>query len=341
MINIFLDTNIYLNFYRLSTEDIERLENLVVLIKDTKDIKLYITKQVIDEFYRNRDAEIKGLIESIQTIWWKWLVLPSFSKKYPEYKKLQESQKDFSNKKNSLENKIMEDISNYSLPPDKIIKELFDIAEKIEVDNEIINLAKIRNDLGNPPWKKWSLGDAINWLLLLKEIPIWEDLYFVWVDWDFKSILDKNKINSFLEKEWIDNKLSNVYYHENLSIFLKEKFPGIWELDEYKKEKQIEKLLLSWSFNTSRQILSSLEKIWNFSDSQINKIIEYSLSNPQVYNAHQYSPELIWKTLENIVKWKHKSINPEIYEKFCNKFGINLEIFYYKTNEGNYEEIPF
>lgn len=55
MINIFIDTNIYLSFYRLSSEDLDRLEELTVLIKDTSDVTLYTTSQLCDEFNRNRD----------------------------------------------------------------------------------------------------------------------------------------------------------------------------------------------------------------------------------------------------------------------------------------------
>lgn len=268
--------------------------------------------------------------------------MPTFCKKYSEYDILKDWHKDLLARKKSLEVKLLSDINAFSLPPDKIIEELFNVADKIDVTDEIINKAKLRTELWNPPWKKWSLWDAINWICLLESIPDKEDLYFVWIDGDFKSILDKNKINSFLNKEWNKIKLiSSIKYYENISTFIKDNFPDLWELDEYKKNKQIDKLLLSGSFNRSRQILKSLSKIWNFSDQQINKIIENSLSNNQVYMAHEYSPELIWWILEEIIKWKHRIINAEKYDKFCDTFNIGKEIFYTTDDSWEYFEIPF
>jgi hypothetical protein len=342
MLNIFLDTNIYLNFYRLSSDDIEKLENLIFLIKDTEDIKLFITTHSIDEFYRNRDNQIAELLKILGNIWSWWLNLPTFCKKYNEYDTLKDVHKDLLTKRKNLEAKILNDINSFSLPPDKIIEELFWVAKTIQVTDDIVNKARLRTELWNPPWKKWSLWDAINWICLLEQIPDDEELYFVWIDGDFKSTLDKNRMNTFLKNEWEKSKLlSTIKYYENLSSFIKENFPNLWELDEYKKEKQIEKLLLSWSFNRSRQVLESLRKIWNFSDYQINKIVESSLSNNQVFMAHEYSPELVWEVLAEIVKWKHDIINPKFYDDFCKTFNINQEIFYVTDKNWEYFELPF
>lgn len=341
MLNIFLDTNIYLSFYRLSNEDIEKLESLIILINETEEIKLFITSQLIDEFYRNRDMQINDTLKNLKQLWTWWLNLPTFSKKYSEYQELKDAYKNFQSKRKKFEEKITSDIEKYELPPDEIIEKLFRISERLEKSDDILLKSKNRTELWNPPWKKWSLWDAIHWELLLEYIPNNEDLYFVWIDWDFKSILEKNKINSFLEREWKNNKDSEIFYFENLSTFLSKMFPTIWELDEYRKEKQIEQLWKSWSFNRARQVLWSLLKIWNFTDSQINKIIEYSLSNSQIYWANRYSPELIWWVLDQLTKDKHKIIKPELYDIFCEKFWIKSEIFYVKDKDGSYTEIPF
>ncbi len=341
MLNIFLDTNIYLWFYRFTNEDLIKLESLIILINDTDDIKLYITQQIKDEFYRNRDSQINELFTILNGIWNGWLNLPTFSKKYWEYDKLKEAHKNFLSAKKNLELKFNEDTNNFALPPDKVIEELFNIAILISNKPDITSESRIRMDLWNPPGKKGSLWDAINWISLLTFLPDQEDLYFVWVDGDFKSILDKNKINSFLKKEWEEKKKSSIFYYDTISLFLKEKFPNLWELDEYVKDRQVDKLLTSWSFNRSRQILASLERIQNFSDTQINRIIENSLNNSQIYNAHWYSPELVWAVLERIVSWKHNIINPEHYDKFCDTFSIKREIYYYLNSEWRYEEVPF
>jgi hypothetical protein len=49
--NLFLDSNIYLSFYRLSDDDLEELQKLTVAVR-SKDTTLYVTDQVRDEFNR-------------------------------------------------------------------------------------------------------------------------------------------------------------------------------------------------------------------------------------------------------------------------------------------------
>ena len=47
---LFLDTNILLGFYSYSKDDLAKLNQLEDLIVDTKDIKLIVTSQQVDEF---------------------------------------------------------------------------------------------------------------------------------------------------------------------------------------------------------------------------------------------------------------------------------------------------
>jgi predicted nucleic acid-binding protein len=56
MKTLFTDTNILLSFYHLSSDDLEELRKLIVLI-DNKQIVLVLTDQVKDEFFRNRGAK--------------------------------------------------------------------------------------------------------------------------------------------------------------------------------------------------------------------------------------------------------------------------------------------
>ena len=60
--NLFIDTNIFLSFYHLSSADLEELRKLVVLI-DQGRLKLYLPSQVVDEFRRNRDNKIADAIK--------------------------------------------------------------------------------------------------------------------------------------------------------------------------------------------------------------------------------------------------------------------------------------
>ena len=52
--NLFLDTNVYLGFYKLSGDDLEQLKKLVIAVRD-QGTTLLLTEQTRDEFERNRE----------------------------------------------------------------------------------------------------------------------------------------------------------------------------------------------------------------------------------------------------------------------------------------------
>ena len=66
-INLFIDTNIFLQFYRLTDEDLSELDKLKSQIQ-AKHIVLFITQQVKDEFSRNREKEIKKSLDSMKKL---------------------------------------------------------------------------------------------------------------------------------------------------------------------------------------------------------------------------------------------------------------------------------
>ena len=65
MKNVFIDTNVLLHFYSFTSEHLNKLENIIELIKNNK-IKLYLTQQIIDEFNRNRERNLFDTLEYIK-----------------------------------------------------------------------------------------------------------------------------------------------------------------------------------------------------------------------------------------------------------------------------------
>lgn len=55
-INLFVDTNVLLSFYAFTSDDIEQLRKLEGLIENGT-LKLYVSRQVVDEFARNRETK--------------------------------------------------------------------------------------------------------------------------------------------------------------------------------------------------------------------------------------------------------------------------------------------
>ncbi len=65
MINLFIDTNIFLNFYHFSNEDLESLKNLGKLI-DAKLVRIHLPDQVYFEFKRNRESKIQDALKRLR-----------------------------------------------------------------------------------------------------------------------------------------------------------------------------------------------------------------------------------------------------------------------------------
>ena len=70
-------------------------------------------------------------------------------------------------------------------------------ATTLTINADVIAKARLRGELGNPPGKGGSMGDAVNWELLLDYQPT-DHLFFVTDDSDFYSPLDEGRPLEFL-----------------------------------------------------------------------------------------------------------------------------------------------
>lgn len=182
-LNLFIDTNIFLAFYHLTGDDLEELKKLSVLIENG-EIVLLLPRHVEDEFLRNREAKIAEAIRKIREQHLN-LQFPQICKDYPEYEAMRVSQKEYEEAHAELLKKIDEDITSRKLKADEVIEKLFVLATKIPITEMLISKALLRTQLGNPPGKRGSLGDALNWEALLEATDPGEPLHFVTDDNDF------------------------------------------------------------------------------------------------------------------------------------------------------------
>src|ERR1017187_5212004 len=151
-IHLFIDTNIFLFFYHFTQDDLEELRKLAVLL-DEKQVVLYLPAQVIAEFCRKREAKIADALKSLKGQRFN-LQFPQFCKDYPEYAKLRTLQDQSANCHAKLLEKLSQDIANKKLKADKTISRLFAKATGIETTPELLDKARRRVEIGNPPGKK-------------------------------------------------------------------------------------------------------------------------------------------------------------------------------------------
>jgi predicted nucleic acid-binding protein len=166
MVNLFIDTNIFLSFFHLTSEDLEELKKLIVLI-DNGEIRLFLPEQVKHEFVRNRGAKILDALRKLRDAKFS-LSFPSFAKDYPEYGELRELLKKADALHAELVKKIRIDAVTEELSADKVVSALFAKSKSISMNDKIYLEALQRVRLGNPPGKKEALGDAVNWESLIK-----------------------------------------------------------------------------------------------------------------------------------------------------------------------------
>jgi predicted nucleic acid-binding protein len=279
--NIFIDTNIYLSFYHLTSDELEELRKLKVLLEQHQ-IRLLVPEQVIDEFKRNRENKIHDALKRF-TEQKLNNQFPQMCKEYPEYQDIQTAAREFEQAKSELLEHLRDDVQNEQLKADEIIGELFKNADMTPITQEVRERARTRFDQGNPPGKKKSYGDAINWETLLSVLEQGEDLYFISDDKDYQSPLNKEKFDYFLLKEWAELKRSDLIFFQRLSSFLKMKFPHIKLATELEKEILIDQLEHSACFLDTRKTLKRLIKHADLTTEEVNDIVRAAISNNQIY----------------------------------------------------------
>lgn len=328
---LFIDTNVYLSFFHLTSDDLEELNKLSVMLKQNQ-ITLLLPHQVVEEFERNREIKIADALKRLRDQRLN-LQFPQLCKDYPEYAILRSLQRQYEEVHPNLIELIIQDVSEHNLKADKTISELFEQANDIKINEDIVRKAQFRIEIGNPPGKKGSLGDAINWEIILENTPDGTDLYFVTDDRDFISVLNENSLKEFLIEEWKKKKQSKIHYYSRLSLFFKEHFPDIKLASELEKEILIKSLASSGSFARTHSVIAGLSKCSDFTSSQRNEIVEAAISNNQIMLILGDSD--VNEFMKNIIKAPQKEFDQ-------NNLAILVEKLTQIESEGVFEgDEPF
>ncbi|MCU0328109.1 MAG: PIN-like domain-containing protein [Chitinophagales bacterium] len=192
---ILIDTNIFLDFYRSNKTPINIFSTLLENIE-----KCILTDQIIQEFERSRELVLKNVKYKFQ----QESKLENFSSSYLQnlevFKELIEIQKQYKTKQKEVNNYIDDIIKDPTLDPiSDYFNEFVNASLKNNVlyytNDTIIRKAKNRKLIGNPPTSdKYSLGDEINWEIVLENIK--EDIIIVGRDNTYTNNI------SYLQKDF-------------------------------------------------------------------------------------------------------------------------------------------
>lgn len=272
-----MDSNIWLSLYYFTNDDLEQFKKLKEMVG--KSICLFVTQQVVDEVRRNRDAKIKETLKTFKSLDFKF---PAFSKQYEEYTSFYKKYNELRGLHQQWQKKIDADVKEQKLPADEVIKDFWDSVDIIPHSSGIEQKAEIRYKKGNPPGKDNKYGDAINWEMLLENVPNEEDIFFISADGDFASPLDAERFNLFLSEEWKVKKRSKVIFFKSLSSFISEHIGNITLETEKEKEELIASLSASYNFSNTHAIINRLSMHSGWTSQQIEDLCAAALDNTQV-----------------------------------------------------------
>ncbi len=277
--HVFIDTNILLNFFHFSKDELDAL-NDVFASHEHGAAKVHLTQQVCDEFRRNRENKIKDALKRFKDVKFS-AQLPSFMKGYEEYESIRRLSSELQALVKSISEKVDADIVAKRLLADRLISDIFSRAEIIETAPEVFSAASMRLAIGNPPGKSGSIGDAINWTILLQTVPEQEPLHIISEDGDFYSTLNEDAVHPFLEEEWKRRKHSSLHVYRTLSTFMKLHFDGVAFPFDRAKDALIDDLSASGSFAATHQLVAKLEAFSYFSLKEVERILSAAVENRQ------------------------------------------------------------
>ncbi|MDO8789801.1 MAG: PIN domain-containing protein [Sulfuritalea sp.] len=195
--HVFIDTNILLNFFHFTKEEIDALSN-VFASHAHGAATVHLTEQVCDEFLRNRENKIKDALKKFKDV--KFAAqLPAFMKQYEEYEQIRQKSAELQELVKAMSQKVDVDVVENGLLTDTLVKDIFNKSNPIPTTPELFGKAQMRMALGNPPGKNGSIGDAVNWMALIDAVPDGENLHVISEDGDFYSTLDGGVRNSVCE----------------------------------------------------------------------------------------------------------------------------------------------
>lgn len=283
---VFIDTNTYLSFYRLSNSDINEMQKMLHAMA-SGELRVLLTDQVVDEYWRNREGVIAEALKKFR----EGRAPNQFPRLVHGYEELREIRK-LSADLDKLVVKLAEMVEAAAgdklLRADQLVAKVFQGAEVLAVTDQILVAARTRFDRGNPPGKSQSYGDAINWECLLHRTGSGEGLFVISGDGDFASKLQSSSISQFLEREWTSvDARGGIELFDTIGSFFKKYYPDIELEIEFEQNRFVDDLLESESFRATHAAIGQLDPLVNFTASQRQRIIDAGLTNGQVYSIGQ------------------------------------------------------
>ena len=236
--HLFVDTNVLLDFYSYSKDDLGQLKRLIEHVQ-ADGVCLHLPQHVVNELERNRETKLKTSADQFKKDSFP-TAMPRHMQDYPQAKEYSAAVDAALKMRTFLINQAAADAGSRTLAADKVIEALVEKATVYPDDDATYARALQRMQKGNPPGKAGSIGDQYNWEFLLAGVPD-EDLHIVSKDGDYSSQLNTGKPHPFLHKEWNDRKHSDLHVYGELRTFIDKYLASLGETassEQVAKEEQ-------------------------------------------------------------------------------------------------------
>ena len=304
---IFIDTNIWLDFYRLRGDAADRFLKHI----DTQRSRIVTTFHLEMEFKKNRQSVIKEAVGGFSET--PSVPVFGFLRGAKSTQIINDHVKQINQRIKKLKKRVVRALDNPSLhdPVYQIAQRVFSdkhslcLHESHSQRDELVALAKRRFEMGYPPRKSYDthFGDALNWewILACARNSPGSPVIIVSRDTDYgESILDKLRLNDHLRREFhqIVGRNRKIELVSRLSDALKY-FGTKPTVAEVKAEEEV----ISEANSKTSQIYSGqLASYWDAMQSSIQ------LSQPSLKYLHRIIEQLpkpserYWSILQEISK---------------------------------------
>lgn len=224
--HLFIDTNVFLNFYSYAKDDLGQLKKLIEHLS-AEEISLHLPVHVLNELERNRETKLKASADQFKKDSFP-TAIPRHMQDYSQASVYLEAVDTAVKARVYMINQAAAEASSKALAADKVLEILIGKANVYEEEGAIFARAVQRMQKGNPPGKPGSVGDQYNWEVLIEKVPN-EDLHIVSKDGDYSSQLNTGRPDPFLEKEWRHKKNANLHIYSEIRPFLDKYLAGLEE----------------------------------------------------------------------------------------------------------------
>ena len=322
--HVYADANIFLDFFRFSDDDLGELEKLFTHLKNG-EVVLYLPKLTAEEYFRNRDKVVIEQMQGIRNLKLK-VGIPIFIRETDKAKKFLAALSAALSSRTEFLDEVESLATSRTFRADELIAQIFSKANVISTTPDLLQKARDRASLGNPPGKPNALGDRLNWESLLEVIPDGNDLNLLTRDSDYIASFPATAPNSSIANEWNTEKGGEINLYRGIKPFAKMVDETIVfasdDIPIFEEDPERTHLIgnlasspsFSWTHGTIAKLLPFIEK---FSPEEIETLLEIALTNSQVGGIMgDYDLQTFYTKVRNSLPWNGNAIADRFDQKF-------------------------